>query len=101
MAAKEALDAANEAAPGERLHRCETICGPRGGCRREACTNDPSRWTWCQDCLTLYDDYGKAVNRMIPEAPDDGQSADARVAGPAKRCSQATPGYIILALLIQ
>jgi hypothetical protein len=25
-------------------------------------TNDPGRWTWCPDCLTRHDDYGKPVN---------------------------------------
>jgi hypothetical protein len=29
-------------------------------------TNDPGRWTWCPDCLTLDDDYGTPVN-AIPE----------------------------------
>jgi hypothetical protein len=54
------------ALPGERLHRFETICGPRGGYRRELLTNDPGRWTWCPDCVTLFDDYGTPVN-PIPE----------------------------------
>jgi len=66
MTANDALDAANDAESGERFRRYETICGPRGACRREPLINDPGRWTWCPDCLTLYDDYGKAVNR-IPE----------------------------------
>ena len=65
MTASDALDAANDAEPGERLRRYETICGgPRGGCRREALANDAGRWTWCPDCLTVYDDYGKAVSRI-------------------------------------
>lgn len=64
MTAKEAIDAATRAQPGERLRRYEAVCGPRGGCRREALTNDLGRWTWCPDCLTVYDDYAKAVNRM-------------------------------------
>jgi hypothetical protein len=51
---------------GERLHLFETVCVPRGACRRELLTNDPGRWTWCADCLTVYDDYGVAVN-PIPE----------------------------------
>ena len=66
VTAKAALDAANNAEPGERLRRYETICGPRGACRREPLANDPGRWTSCPDCLTVYDDYGKAVNQ-IPE----------------------------------
>jgi hypothetical protein len=65
MTAGEALDAACDAELGERLHRYETVCGPRGMCRREPLTHDAGRWTWCQDCLTLYDDYGKAVNRIL------------------------------------
>jgi hypothetical protein len=64
MTANDALVAANDAEPGARLHRYERICRPRGACRREPLTNDPGRWTWCPDCLTVYDDYGKAVNRM-------------------------------------
>jgi hypothetical protein len=65
MTARDALAQAVAAPPGDRL-RFETICGPRGACRREALTNDPGRWTWCPDCLTLSDDYGVAVN-PIPE----------------------------------
>jgi len=39
---------------------------PRGVCRRERLTNDPGRWAWCSDCVTVSDDYGVAVN-PIPE----------------------------------
>src|SRR5437773_4496386 len=56
MIAREALDAAN-AEPGERLRRHETVCGPRGTCRRGPLANDPGRWTCCPDCLTVYDHY--------------------------------------------
>jgi hypothetical protein len=66
MTARDALDHAVAAPPGERLHRFRTSCGPRGGCRPDALTNDPGRWTWWPDCLTLYDDYGTPVN-PIPE----------------------------------
>lgn len=66
MTAKEALDAAKNLEPGERLRRYQTTCGPHGACQREPLTNDPTRWTFCPDCLTVYDDYGKAVNQ-IPE----------------------------------
>ena len=66
MTAKQALDTANATKPGERLHRYETICAQRGSCEPEHLENDRGRWTWCPDCLTLYDDYGKAVNR-VPE----------------------------------
>jgi hypothetical protein len=66
MTAREALDQPTAAQPGERLHRFETICGPCGGCEREPLTADPGRWTWCPDCLTVYDDYGTSVN-PIPE----------------------------------
>lgn len=66
VTAKDALDAANDAEPGGRLRCYETICGPRGSCRREPLDNDPGRWTWWPDCLTVYNDYGKAVNQ-IPE----------------------------------
>jgi hypothetical protein len=61
---KEALLAANTVEPSARLRRYETVCGPRGACRREPLTNDPGRWAWCPDCLTVYDDYGKAVNQI-------------------------------------
>jgi hypothetical protein len=64
MNARDALEQAVAAPPGEPLHRFQTICGPRGGCQREPLTNDPGRWTWCADCLTLSDDYGVAVNPM-------------------------------------
>jgi hypothetical protein len=65
MTASHALDAANDAEPGEWLRRYETICGPRVACRPEPLANDAGRWTWCPDCLTLYDDYGKAVNEIF------------------------------------
>jgi hypothetical protein len=70
MTAAEALDAANDAGPGERLRRFESRCGPRGSCRYEPCERDAGRWSFCPECLTIYDDYGKAVN-PIPELPND------------------------------
>jgi hypothetical protein len=66
MTARDAIEQATGAQPGERLRRFETICGPRGTCRRELLTHDPGRWTWCASCLTIYDDYGTPVN-PIPE----------------------------------
>jgi hypothetical protein len=66
MTAREALQHATAAQPGERLQWFETICGPRGACRREPLTNDLGRWTWCPDCLTVFNDYEIAVN-PIPE----------------------------------
>jgi hypothetical protein len=66
VTARQALNAANNATAAERLRRYEMTCAPRGACRHEPLTDDPGRWTWCPDCLTLYDDYGKAVNQ-IPE----------------------------------
>ncbi len=66
MTARDALEQATAAQPGERQHRFETSCGPRGGCQREPLTDDPGRWTWCPTCLTVYDDYGTPVN-PIPE----------------------------------
>jgi hypothetical protein len=62
MTAREALEGANATAPGERLRAFETICGPRGSCRREPCERDAGRWTFCPDCLTVFDDYQIAVN---------------------------------------
>jgi hypothetical protein len=41
MTANDALDAE----PGERPRRYETICGPRGACRREPLMNDRNLWT--------------------------------------------------------
>ena len=64
--AKEALAVANDAESGDTLRRYEAVCGPRGSCRQEPLEHDPGRWTFCPDCLTVYDDYGKAVNQ-IPE----------------------------------
>jgi hypothetical protein len=62
MTAQEAIEQATAAQPGERLHRFETICGPRGGCARETLTADAGRWTWCAACLTVSDDYQTPVN---------------------------------------
>jgi hypothetical protein len=66
LTAKQVLDAARTTQPGERLALYETICAQRGACRRDALANDPSDWTWCPDCLTVYDLYDRPVNR-IPE----------------------------------
>jgi hypothetical protein len=60
------LDAADHAKPGARHHRLKTVCDSMGGCRRDSLKNDVGRWTWCPDCLTVYDDYQKVVN-PIPE----------------------------------
>jgi hypothetical protein len=43
-------------------HVRQSSNAPRGACRREPLTNDPGQWTYCPDCLTVFDDYGKAVN---------------------------------------
>lgn len=45
VTAKDALDAANDAEPGERLRRFESRCGPRGSCRHEPCERDAGWWT--------------------------------------------------------
>ena len=66
MTACEALDAAKAADPGVRLHRFELRCGPRGSCLYEPCDRDAGRWSFCPDCLTVFDDYAKPVN-PIPE----------------------------------
>jgi hypothetical protein len=82
------LDAAHDVEPGERFRRYQTVCVPRGACQRELLTNDSGRWTWCADCLTVYDDYGRAVNRIpdletrkpqlthFGEAPSRGEYSD-------------------------
>jgi len=64
MTVADALSTANNAPHGDRHRRYETICALRGACRREPLLNDPGRWTWCPDCLTLYDDYGDAINQI-------------------------------------
>jgi hypothetical protein len=66
MTAREALEQATAARPGERLKYFEMICAPRGGSDRELLAADPGRWTWRADCLTVFDDYGTPVN-PIPE----------------------------------
>jgi hypothetical protein len=68
MTAREALDAAKAAESGERLRRHASRCAPRGGCRSEPLEGDLSRWTWCPDCLTLFDYYGKPVNELTPRS---------------------------------
>jgi hypothetical protein len=45
VTARQALDAANDAEPGDRLRRFESRCGPHGSCRREPLERDPDRWT--------------------------------------------------------
>ena len=64
MTAKEALDAATATEVGERLRRYDTVCRSRGACRRELLTNDPGRWAWCPDRLTVFDSYEKTVNQI-------------------------------------
>ena len=76
MTASEALDAANNAEPGERLRRHESRCHPQGGCRAEPLQNDPSRWTWCPDCMTVYDAYGHPVNLISESGEAGGHRAD-------------------------
>jgi hypothetical protein len=64
VTAKEVLDAAKAIDPRQRIHGYWTVCTSRGGCRYEPLANESEgmRWTWCPDCLTLFDDYRKAVN---------------------------------------
>jgi hypothetical protein len=66
MTAKEALDTANSIEPSKRIFGYETVCVLRGGCRFETLSNEPGgmHWTWCPDCLTLYDDYRNPVNPL-------------------------------------
>jgi len=45
VTAKDALKAASDTEPGERLRRYETVCGSRGACRPAPLANDPDRWT--------------------------------------------------------
>ena len=46
MPVREALEQANLALPGQRLHRFQTVCGPRGGCEQEPVIGNTGRWTW-------------------------------------------------------
>lgn len=62
VTAQQALSTALNTDPGERRRRHDAVCGLRGSCRLEPLENDPGRWTFCADCLTLYDDFGKTVN---------------------------------------
>jgi hypothetical protein len=71
MTAREALEQARAAQPGERRRGFEMICGPHGKCVREPLDADPGRWTWCADCLTVYDDYGTSVNPISEYARAD------------------------------
>src|SRR5262245_58491126 len=66
MTARQALEAANALPEGERLKSFERRCGSLGSCRSEPCERDAGRWSFCPDCLTVFDDYGKPVN-PIPE----------------------------------
>jgi hypothetical protein len=65
MNPQQALRVAGEAGFSERLLRYQTVCGPRGRCRREPLT-DGGPWTFCPDCLTVYDHHGASINQ-IPE----------------------------------
>jgi hypothetical protein len=58
------LCAGRGCAGGECLHLFETVCVSRGACRREPLADDAGLWTWCPDCLKLFDDYGSPVNPM-------------------------------------
>jgi hypothetical protein len=69
VTASDPLKAANDSMLGERIRRFQTTCGPRGGCRREPLTDDPGRWTGRPDCLTVFDEYGKAVNQIPDRRP--------------------------------
>jgi hypothetical protein len=66
MTAKEALDAAKAVDLRKRVDGYWTVCVPRGGCHYEPLANELGgmRWTWCPDCLTVYDDYRKAINPL-------------------------------------
>jgi hypothetical protein len=64
MTAREALTRATEVDEGGRLHVYQTVCRRHGGCQREPLEQDAGRWTWCPDCLTLFDDYGVPVNPL-------------------------------------
>ena len=62
MTARDALNAAKDLGLQERTIRFKKRCAPPDACRREPLADDAGRWSWCPDCLTLYDDYGKPVN---------------------------------------
>jgi hypothetical protein len=64
----DAINACKQAGLHERFRRAEAICWPRGWCQREALENDSGQWTWCRDCLTVYDDYGVALMEIVLSA---------------------------------
>lgn len=93
MTAREALNAANCAEPGERLRRYETICGPRGACRHDPLANDPGRWTWCPDSLTASPDENRlgrtlSGSKRLALPPPSGEPKNAAVFEKARVESQ-------------
>lgn len=65
MTAKDALDVAKAAEPGERLGRFTSAVWFARRLPAELCERDPGRWTWCPDCLTVYDEHGSPVNAFV------------------------------------
>ena len=68
MTEKEAVDIAFAASRRERQSRFDRICRLRGFCQTEPLEKDVGGWTWCPDCLTLFDDYEKPLNRLPEES---------------------------------
>jgi hypothetical protein len=62
MTTSEVLARADEAGIVKRRRNHARICCAKGGCRKEVLANEPLRWTWCADCLTVYDVYDRALN---------------------------------------
>ena len=62
MTADDALRRATEVGRSARLETYQALCVSRGRCIRELLESESGRWTWCPDCLTVYDDCGVPLN---------------------------------------
>ena len=71
MTADAALRRATELGKGVRLETYQTVCRSRGRCSRELLESESGRWTWCPDCLTVYDDYGVPLNPVSVHQLED------------------------------
>ena len=67
MTAKDATDIAFAVSGKDRQARFNRLCRLRGFCQRQPLENDAGSWTWCPDCLTVFDDYEKPLNPLPEE----------------------------------
>jgi hypothetical protein len=63
MTPKDAFTASQSVDPRERQWRYQQTCQHRGFCY-EQLLDGPCRFSWCPDCLTLYDDNGRIINQI-------------------------------------